>query len=196
MNREISLATHHGPLHGHLTVPLAARGLVLVARTASGEADVGHELPIRHLAVLDVPLLTSQETPFPDAAHNVPLLAERLVEILNFIRIDGDTEALPLGIFASGHGTPAALRVAALRDAQVKALACHGGLVDLAGLQNLRLLAAPLLVLADADDAAAQTAFQRAAVHLAAPHRLQHLQPGEGPGGHVAAWFGEHLPAI
>lgn len=195
MNRDFVLAASHGPLRGHLTLPPAPEGLVLAARlhdTLEPESD----LAAHRLAILSMPLLSESEMRFPDAAYNVPLLTQRILDLLELIRRDGDTESLPLGIFAAGHGAPAAIRAAARRDTQVRALACHGGLLDLAGLENLKLLAAPILMVTDPDDAASRTSFQRAASHISPPHRLLTLQPGEGPGSHVAQWFWEHFQAI
>lgn len=198
MNREFVLVTPHGPLRGELTIPSAPRGLVVLAHVHDSPEDVGiaSDLAAGSLSVLSMPLLTEEEMRFPDAAHNVPLLTQRLVDLLNLIRIDGDTESLPMALYAGGPATPAALRAAALRDAQVRVLTCHGGLIDQAGLQSLDLLAAPLLMLADADDAAAEASFQRAAEYICAPHKFVCLYPGESPGSHVARWFEEHLQAI
>ena len=79
------------------------------------------------------------------------------------IRRDGDMEVLPLAIFATGDTSPAAIRAAAQRDTQVQALACHGGLIDRAGLEALKYLSAPLLMLFDAEDRIGPLAAERAA---------------------------------
>jgi hypothetical protein len=72
-------------------------------------------------AVLTMELLTSQEAQFVDATQNVPRLTQRLLDLLDLIRQDGDMQDLPLAIFATGDSCPAAVRVAAQRDTQVKA---------------------------------------------------------------------------
>ncbi|HZX32371.1 MAG TPA: hypothetical protein VFF03_13550 [Rhodocyclaceae bacterium] len=198
MNRDIFLETFHGPLHGQLAIPPAPRGLAVLALVEPLPEDeaLAAALAADHLAVLAMPLLTEQELHFPDAAYNVPLLAHRFTDLLNLLRYDGDTERLPVGLYAEGHAAPAAIRAAALKDAQVGAVACHGGLIDLAGRENLHLLAAPLLMLVDADDQASQTSFRRASGYISAPKELRSLAPGESPGSHVAQWFGDHLQAI
>ncbi|HJW26378.1 MAG TPA: hypothetical protein VJ576_15905 [Rhodocyclaceae bacterium] len=198
MNRELSLAIAHGFLPGQLTLPPAPRGLAAVVRISAHPADDGlaADLATRGLGLLSMPLLTPEEGHFPDALHNVPLLTRRLTGLLDFLRNDGDTEGLPLGLLADRHAAPAAIRVAALRDAQVAALACHGGLIDLAGLENLRLLAAPLLMLVDEDDPASLASYERAAPHLSVPRKLVRLEPGQNPDTLVARWFGEHLQAL
>ncbi len=197
MNRHFSLTTPHGTLHGHLERPDHPRGLVLVARVHHALADslIAANLAARSYAILSMELLTAQETHFVDAAQNVPRLSQRLLDVLDMIREDGDTQDLPLAIFAAGEVTPAAIRVAAQRDLQVRTLACHGGLIDRAGLQALQLLRAPLLMLFDADDEIDEAAFHRALPHLAARHEERHLAPGEDAALHVAAWLTLHLHA-
>lgn len=195
MNRHITLQTPHGSLLGQLERPDFPRGLILLARS--------HHLPIdtvstanlvtRGYAVFVMELLSAHELQFADATQNVPRLALRLIDILDMIRNDGDMQDLPLGIFASGEIAPAAIRAAAQRDAQVKAVVCHGGLIDRAGAQALDLLVAPLLMLFDADDSIGETAYQRATSHLNCVHEEQVLEIGEAPTMPVAAWFSRYF---
>lgn len=191
MNRYITLHTPHGSLHGQLELPDNPRGLILIARAhhaledaaiSSSFAEFGH-------ATLCMELLSAQEVQFADATQNVPRLTQRLIDILELIRNDGDMERLPLAIFASGDVAPAAIRAAAQRDLQVKAVACHGGLIARAGVQSLDLLAAPLLMLFDADDKIGQAACQRAGTHLTSPHAMQVLAIGEDPAAPAAIWI-------
>ena len=171
------------------------RGLILLARS--------HHLPIdtvstanlvtQGYAVFVMELLSAHELQFADATQNVPRLALRLIDILDMIRNDGDMQDLPLGIFVSGEITPAAIRAAAQRDAQVKAVVCHGGLIDRAGAQALDLLVAPLLMLFDADDSIGETSYQRATSHLNCVHEKQVLEIGEASATPVATWFSRHF---
>lgn len=195
MNRHFSLSTAHGALHGHLERPENPHGLVLVARIHNALADnlVAASLAARGYAILSMELLTAQETHFADAAQNVPRLSQRLLDLLDLIREDGDTQDLPLALLATGDVTPAAIRVAARRDLQVKALACHGGLVDRAGLEALRLLSAPLLMLFDDGTEIERAAFGRARRYLGAVCEERQLAAGEDAALHVAAWLGIHL---
>lgn len=195
MIRSITLQTPHGALHGQLERPEPARGLVLLARARHAPVDsvITANLAARGYAIFTIELLSGQEAQFADATQNVPRLAQRLLDVLDLIRHDGDMQDLPLAIFASGDTTPAALRAAAQRDTQIKALACHGGIVDRAGLQALQLLVAPLLMLFDSDDAIGIGAFRRAASYLAAPHEMHLLNGGEDPVTRVAAWLSIYL---
>ncbi|MBS1188999.1 MAG: hypothetical protein H6R10_791 [Rhodocyclaceae bacterium] len=198
MNRSFSLATAHGPLPGRLAVSPGARALIVLALAQGEPLDeaVAADLSAFGYAVLSLNLLTVQESVFPDAAYNAPLLTQRLVDALDRTRGDGDTENLPVGLFAADHAAPAAIRTATRRDAQVRALVCHGGLIDHAGRQHLQLLAAPLLMLVDAGDKASANAYRRAAAYFSVPHEMAILAPGENPGAHIARWFGQHLQAI
>ena len=195
MNRTITIQTPHGPLHGLLDCPDEARGLVVLARAHHAPLDViiTANLAARGYAIFAIELLSSQEAHFADATQNVPRLAQRLIDVLDLIRHDGDMQNLPLAIFASGDTTPAAIRAAAQRDTQVRALACHGGIVDRAGLQALELLVAPLLMLFDADDEFAPAAYKRAAGHLSCLHEMHILDLGEDPVIRVAAWLDLHF---
>ncbi|WP_265942602.1 hypothetical protein [Dechloromonas sp. A34] len=195
MNRSISLHTPHGILHGQLELPDRPKGLILLARAHHAPIDVliAANLAARGYAIFGMELLSSQEVHFADATQNVPRLSQRLLDILSLIARDGDMQELPLAIFATGDASPAAIRAAAQRDTQVRAVACHGGLIDRAGLQALKLLEAPLLTLFDTEDSAGRTAFQRAALHLSDIHESHVLNQGEDPVLRVAAWFALHL---
>ena len=195
MNRTLAIHTPHGSLHGHLELPDNPKGLILLARAhhAPVDAFITANLAARGYAILSIELLTVQEAQFADATQNVPRLNQRLLEILDLIRHDGDMQDLPLAVFASGDATPAAIRAAAQRDTQVKVVAGHGGIIDRAGLEGLKYLVSPLMMLFDTDDSIGQTAYQRAASHLNCIHEMHVLNAGEDPVMRVAAWFSLHL---
>lgn len=197
MTRTLTIQAPHGSLHNLFERPDEAHGLILLIRPHHAPIDttITAALVNRGYAVLRCELLTSQEAQFADATQNVPRLSQRLIEILDLIRRDGDMLDLPLTLLASGDSSPAAIRAAAQRDSQVKVVACHGGLIDRAGLQALHLLAAPLLMLFDADDEFGPTAFQRAASHLACPHAAKVLAPGEDLLPAVVDWIRLHSTA-
>lgn len=195
MIRTLSLHTPHGHLHGRLDLPDTPRGLILLtcAHPVPAVASIAGQLAARGYATLTMELLTTQEVQFADATQNVHRLAQRLIGLLDLAREDGDLQELPLAIYATGDSSPAALRAAAQRDAQVRALACHGGLLDRAGLQSLTLNQAPLLMLIDPADDIGQSAWQRTAAHLQCLYEMHVLGPAEDPAGRVAGWFSAHL---
>lgn len=195
--REFAFHTPRGALHASLAIPESPPGLILIAQLQPTPLDtaINATLGSRHWGILSMSMLTPQEAHYPDAMHNVPLLTQRLIDALDVLRREADTEDLPIGLFASAHVAPAAIRAAAQRDQQVRALACHGGIVDLAGLQALRLISAPLLMLFDDDDRFGRLSFQRATPHLNCVHEARTLQVGENPATHVSAWFSLYLSA-
>ena len=195
MNRHITLQTPHGSLHGQLECPGTPRGLLLIVRSHHTEADISIAANCfdSGYATFTMELLTAQEMQFVDATQNVPRLTTRLIDILDLIRSDGDMLTLTLAIFTSGDVSPAPIRATAQRDTQVKALVCHGGLIDRAGAQALDLLVAPLLMLFDIDDSFGQTACQRADSHLLGMHEMYLLAPGEDLAQHLTMWLSRHL---
>lgn len=191
MKRHISLQTPHGTLHGQLARPEFPRSLLMqpTLHHATLESPLAVHCVAAGHAFLAMELLGESEIHFTDAAQNVPRLTQRLLIALDLIRSDGDMQDLPLGIAATGDIVPAAIRAAAQRDAQVRALACHSGLADRAGVQALELLAGPLLMLFDADDATGQTAFRRVEPHLFCPHERLTRASGHDASADIVSWF-------
>lgn len=188
--RDLSLHTPHGALYGQFQCPAAAHGLVALLRchqTAVDRSEVDHLLT-QGLAVLSSDLLTRQELQFSDATQNVPRLTQRILDILSLIAHDDEMNRLPLVLWAHGEASPAAIRAATQRDTQVRALICEGGLIDKAGLQGLKYLAAPLLML-PGDDPLVQTAFARAMPHLPAS-----LPKETGDAASIAPFITRYLP--
>ena len=143
----------------------------------------------RHnFARLTIDLLTAHETNFPDHQQNAPLLALRLVNILDYLPDDGDTEGLHIGIYASDHATPAAIRAAAQRDTAVQAIVVNGGIIDHAGLHYLEALAAPLLVIVNPDENDVAVATQRAFQHIQPVHEMHQIET-DAAASEAAAWF-------
>ena len=196
MNKNLSLHTSHGPLYGHLHLPAEAHSLVLLVRSHLTAADtiLTEKISDHGLAVFAMDLLTAQESQFPDASHNVPKLGQRLLEILDFVRREPELQMLAIGLFSLGDASPAALRVAAQRDTQISAVACHGGMIDRAGKQALDLLRAPLVLLCNADDDLARASYERSSPYLAAPHEIKFLPLGCDLAPLTADWFAAHMP--
>lgn len=191
MIRHIALHTTHGSLHGQLSLPEQPRALILIAHShrIPEDAYTVSAFEEQGYAVLVIDLLTMHELQFVDATQNIPRLTQRLLDILDLIRNDGDVQELPLGIYANGDTAPAAVRCAAQRDVQVRALVCHGGLIDRAGLQSLELMQAPLLMIVDHDDVLTPTSFQRAASHIGGMHETATLNQGDNPLSLAVRWF-------
>lgn len=204
--RHEQLTVHLPPLtlHGDLALPDAARALIVFVATCTGDAEEGLAAALHDegFATLQVDLLRSDECRFADASAHLPLLTGRLLAVIGQLRQQIALDvlpALPIGLVASGQATPLAVRVAAQRDQEIKALVCHGGLVDLAGLQYLKVLRAPLLILADAGDTAAIDNARRAMPRLPGICKVETLPDGdaaaraERQAALTVAWFRCHL---
>lgn len=194
-------------LQGELALPYVTRGLLVLAGSCAADDDPATvalcaALHRERFATLHVDLLSSRECRFADARDHLPQLTERLLAVVGQLRQQITLEtmpSLPIGLVADDGMTPVAVRVAAQRDQDVRALVCHGGLIDLAGLQYLKILQAPLLLLADAEDAPAIANARRALPHLPGACRLETLDAAEAAArealriARTLAWFRCHL---
>ena len=195
-------------LQGTLHLPKDAIGIVLFVTpgecgTQAGHSGITHLLWQARMATVDIDLLDPEAAHFTDAATHLPLLVERLLAVIGQLTrlMESDViPARPIGLFAAGDATPVAVRAAAVRDKAVAALLCVGGLVDLAGLQYLRELKAPLLMLAGPDDAAAAN-LARARPHIPGRTETRVLPEVEssaataGIARTATTWFSEQLLA-
>jgi len=155
-------------LPGQLFLPPTAQRLFVLP--SLGFTTVDNEkmdiLTSGNDAALVIGLLGESEVRYPSAASDIARLSDRLLAVLDYIHQDESLQTLPLGICAEGALTPVAIRVAARRDQQVKALACHDGLVANAGKEALQLLSAPLLMLFSPENSNEISAFARARTYL------------------------------
>lgn len=195
-----------------MALPVAARALVVVAHagTAVDERNdaLAPALQAGGLATLRLDLLAPSEERFADIHHNVSLLAKRLLDALALLKqkmLLGDLPVVPIGLCGGGDCAPAVLRVAALRDEDIFAVVCRGGLIDLAGVLYLRALRAPLLVFnADTDQrgsASNQRALQQVSCRyefrrLAGSPHLPQSTALESVARGTAAWFMRNLSLL
>lgn len=193
--RSLILQTRHGVLNGKLQPASAAHAAIFVVATSNAPVDAGIAANLVEAGynLLSMDLVTTQEARFSDADENIPRLTQRLIELLDITRNDADIAGLPLGILASGHACAAALRAAARRDNQVRAVICLNGQIDRAGREALSWLDAPLLLLDNTQDLAIRTCYERAHAYLASEHEFHPLAAGENPVVPVVNWFSRHL---
>ena len=148
-------------LAGELTVPPNASGLVLFAhgsgssRFSRRNQFVARVLERRGLATLLIDLLTPDEEALDQrTAHlrfDIPLLATRLVAIIEWLKQKPETAPLPVGLFGASTGGGAALRAAAAMPDDVFAVVSRGGRPDLAG-GALPDVKAPTLLIVGGED--------------------------------------------
>jgi dienelactone hydrolase len=211
---ERSVRVLAGPvtLEGDLSLPKAARGVVLFAhgsgssRHSPRNRQVARLLNEAKLATLLVDLLTAPEEAIDlQTAHlrfDIPLLAKRLVGATDWLARHPDTQAFRLGYFGASTGAAAALVAAAERPQQIDAVVSRGGRPDLAG-PALERVRAPTLLIVGGNDVPVIEMNQAALARLRCEKRLV-IVPGathlfEEPGTLLEVarlareWFERHL---
>lgn len=148
-------------LDGYLRVPTAAAGAVVFAHGSGSSrhsprnryvADVLNEAG---LATLLIDLLNADEqemdTQTAQLRFDIPLLANRLVAITQWLREQPQAAGLKIGFFGASTGAGAALVAAAELPRLVGAVVSRGGRIDLAG-SALGHVEAPTLAIVGGND--------------------------------------------
>jgi pimeloyl-ACP methyl ester carboxylesterase len=154
------------------------------------------------MATLLFDLLTPEEAADRRNVFDIPLLATRLEQALDWIGDDQATAALPVGLFGASTGAAAAMTAAARRPEIVSAVVSRGGRPDLAA-DALGYVIAPTLLIVGGLDEVVIELNRRAFEQLSCPKRLE-IVPGAGHLFEEAgaldkvialatAWFAEHL---
>jgi len=148
-------------LSGDLGMPADPRGIVLFAHGSGSSRHsprnqyVARTLEQRHLATLLIDLLTPQEEAIDDKTaeyrFDIPMLAGRLVTIVDWLRRDDETASLPIGLFGASTGAGAALIAAAERPREIAAVVSRGGRPDLAGKALSKVTTPTLLIVGGFD---------------------------------------------
>ena len=195
-------------LEGLLTVPAGATGIVLFAhgsgssRLSPRNTHVARALNEAGLATLLFDLLLPREAGDRRKVFDIPLLAGRLEEALDWIKEEESTTDLNIGLFGASTGAAAALTAAARRPELIRAVVSRGGRPDLAA-NALADVQAPTLLIVGALDTVVIDLNRRAMAQLASRTRLE-LVPGathlfEEPGTLeqvvtlATAWFQQYL---
>ncbi|GJI99906.1 hydrolase [Duganella rhizosphaerae] len=145
-------------LDGLLALPDAPAAMVLFAhgsgssRLSPRNTQLANALHADGFGTLLMDLLTPLEDLDPNTRFDIALLTRRLACGADWLGEEASTAALPLGVFGASTGAAAALRLAAMPDAAVAALALRGGRTDLAGAAELAKVHAPTLFIVGALD--------------------------------------------
>jgi len=191
-----------------LSVPAQPRGLVLFAHGSSSSRlsprnrEVADVLHAHGFATLAFDLLTADEARDRRHVFDIPLLARRLTQALDWAQAQRRLASLPVGLFGASTGAAAALVASALRRDRVRAVVCRGGRPDLAA-GALAAVTAPTLLIVGGADPDVLDLNEQAMARMHAPVQLR-IVPGAGhlfeePGAlaRVAAlaagWFAAHL---
>ena len=201
-----------GPLRltGNLRLPAVATALVVFAhgsgssRFSPRNRMVAEALNEQGMATLLFDLLTPEEEQDRTNVFDIPLLAERLIDVVGWIDAQPELAGLPLGLFGASTGAAAALVAAAKLGARVGAVVSRGGRPDLAG-GGLDEVTAPTLLIVGGLDYGVIELNEQAYARLTAPKSLEivpdatHLFPEPGAMEAVIAlagrWFKTQLAA-
>jgi putative phosphoribosyl transferase len=199
-------------LDGDLEVPAGARGIVVFAhgsgssRMSPRNRQVAAELRRGGFGTLLFDLLTAAEDQIDQQTRelrfNIPLLAERLVGVTDWVTADRETRDLPMAYFGASTGSAAALMAASQRTGAVRAVVSRGGRPDLAAAA-LPDVKAPTLLIVGGYDLQVLRLNEDACAHLACEKKLvivpkaTHLfaEPGTLEAAAAAAreWYEAHL---
>jgi dienelactone hydrolase len=210
--RDVEVPARGATLAGTLTLPTAARGVVVFAHgSGSGRFSprnraVAGVLVEAGLATLLMDLLTAdEEAEDMRTGHlrfDIPLLAERVASAVDWLSSQPTIAAQPVGCFGASTGAAAALVTAAERPQRVRAVVSRGGRPDLAGDALRRVEAPTLLIVGGRDTVVIQLnrqaqALLRGESELVIVPGASHLFEEPGALEQVAAlardWFLRHL---
>ncbi len=199
-------------LHGFLHLPRDCRALVLLvhgsgsSRLSPRNRHVAAQLQQHGLGTLLFDLLSPREAEVDERTlhyrFDIRLLAERVVQVLDWSAARHNLRRLPVGLFGASTGAAAALVAAAERPQRVGAVVSRGGRPDLAAAALPRVSAPTLLIVGAADPLVLQL-NRDAASQLRCEHRLEvvagatHLfeEPGalDQASELAARWLDSHL---
>jgi putative phosphoribosyl transferase len=212
--RSIHVPLGRVSLEGNLSVPAAARGVVLFAHGSGSSRHsprnrfVAQVLQQGGLATVLLDLLTPAEEALDDRTaqlrFDIGLLAERLIAATDWLAGQPATQQLRVGYFGASTGAGAALMAAPRRPEAVKAIVSRGGRPDLAG-PALRQVQASTLLIVGGNDRQVIELNRQALAQLQYEKKLE-IVPGathlfEEPGTLAAVaelarnWFQRHLAA-
>jgi putative phosphoribosyl transferase len=178
----VTLSAERVQLHGTLTVPRGAKGIVLFAhgsgssRFSSRNQYVASVLQQANIATLLFDLLDEREADDRQKVFDISLLAERLKTAAAWVQTQEQVGTLHLGYFGASTGAAAALVAAATQGENVKAVVSRGGRPDLAG-DALCSVQSPTLLIVGGDDEPVVELNRRALTQLRCEKQLK-IVPG------------------
>jgi pimeloyl-ACP methyl ester carboxylesterase len=206
-SRELRIGRHR--LSASLQLPVGPlRGLVLFAhgsgssRLSPRNRFVADALNQRGLATLLFDLLSDEESADRANVFDIPLLAQRLGEALDWQAEFEELAHLPTGLFGASTGAAAALLAAANAPERIAAVVSRGGRPDLAAAALPRVRAPTLLIVGGADGevlelnrwaATRMTCEQAIRVVPSATHLFEERGALAAVAELAGAWFVQHM---
>jgi putative phosphoribosyl transferase len=208
VDEDVEIALDGTTLHGRLTVPAGAHGVVLFAHGSGSSRHsprnryVAEVLQQAGIGTLLFDLLTTDEEHDRRMVFDVDLLAIRLAAVTAWVREQPAAAGLPIGYFGASTGAAAALWAAAEPGQEIAAVVSRGGRPDLA-IPRLSQVQAATLFIVGGRDTMVLDLNREAQRHLRCKNELSvvpgatHLFEEPGTLAQAAAlardWFSEHL---
>lgn len=204
---DVTIPIAGGETLGHLRK--RGGGLVVLPQPSPRNGDprthaIANYLHDAGLSTLVVNLLTTEEGAEDEwngsFSMDLPLLAGRLMAIVDWARAHDGMDTPSVGFFAGGATAAAALNVAGQRPSDVRAVVSHNGRPDLAG-ESLPFVRAPTLLLVEAHDDKAIELHRAALAQLGSGFKELVIVPEAQDGDidaaceHASGWFAKHLLA-
>jgi pimeloyl-ACP methyl ester carboxylesterase len=212
MTRPVEIDLTDVVLHGDLTLPAGASGLVIFAHGSGSSRHsprnrfVAGVINRAGLGTLLMDLLTEEEERVDEITRelrfDIGLLGRRVARVVQWAGEREELTELPVGLFGSSTGAAAALVAAAALPGNVRVVVSRGGRPDLAGRALPKVECATLLVVGGLDEEVIglneeARARMRCPVELVIVPGATHLfeEPGtlEEVARLAAGWFGTHL---
>jgi len=194
-------------LDGKLAVPDDAPGIVVFAHGSGSSRHsprnnyVAEVIRSRGLGTLLFDLLTEPEDRVRANRFDIPLLTDRLIGTVDWLRAREADSGRNIGLFGSSTGAAAALRAAARRE-DIAAVVSRGGRADMAS-EVFKEVDSPTLLIVGGDDTQVLDLNREADAQLACETELHvvagagHLFSAEGELEEVADvatdWFADEL---
>ena len=208
--RDVQIRSGAAMLHGDLSIPIGAQGVVLFAHGSGSSRHsprnqfVARTIREAGVGTLLFDLLTTEEEAVDARTRHlrfdIGLLAARLIDATYWLK--GELDYLRVGYFGSSTGGGAALVAAAELGEIAGAVVSRGGRPDLAG-DALSLVTSPTLLIVGGLDYPVIEMNEEALARLRCEKELKiipgatHLfeEPGtlEQVAGLAAEWFRRHL---
>jgi pimeloyl-ACP methyl ester carboxylesterase len=212
MTRAVEIDLTDVVLHGDLTVPAGAAGLVIFAHGSGSSRHsprnrfVAGVINREGLGTLLMDLLTEEEERVDEMTRelrfDIGLLGRRVAQVVQWAGKREELSELPVGLFGASTGAAAALVAAAALPENVRAVVSRGGRPDLAGRALPKVECATLLVVGGLDEVVVELneeakARMRCPVEFVIVPGATHLFEEPGTLDEVARlaadWFARHL---
>lgn len=211
-HREVSIQIDGATITGDLHIPGASSAIVLFAhgsgssRHSSRNKFVAQAIHEKGIATLLIDLLSPEEEEIDNATRqlrfDIPFLAQRLAEVIGWLKVDIDTRDMCIGLFGASTGAAAALLTASTAPEQVRAVVSRGGRPDLVANVLSAVKAPSLFIVGEADEwvlNANQKAYKllttkkKFVIIPGATHLFEERGTLEEVAKHAGEFFEEHL---